>query len=131
MRRSQRNDVLSVESVRETLLDARARLLTVKLGILEANDDPAPDDEGIILPISERARSLTAMIDEHLHEIAEALDRVRSGMYGICAGCGEQIPARRLEALPTAALCVLCQGAAHRHSGRVTGAVRSGHHGQP
>ncbi len=41
--------------------------------------------------------------------LAEALERVREGVYAICRGCGGRIPARRLEALPTATLCVTCQ----------------------
>lgn len=41
--------------------------------------------------------------------LAEALRRVREGAYGICRACGGRIPPRRLEALPTATLCVTCQ----------------------
>jgi DnaK suppressor protein len=36
-------------------------------------------------------------------------ERVRQGAYGICAACGGTIPERRLQALPTATLCVRCQ----------------------
>ena len=39
---------------------------------------------------------------------APALERLESGSYGICAGCGEAIPTARLEALPTATRCVAC-----------------------
>ena len=42
-------------------------------------------------------------------ELAEALERVRDGTYGICQACGCRIPRRRLQALPTATLCVTCQ----------------------
>jgi RNA polymerase-binding transcription factor DksA len=41
--------------------------------------------------------------------LAEAQERVQDGAYGICAGCGCRIPARRLKAMPTATLCVACQ----------------------
>jgi RNA polymerase-binding transcription factor DksA len=41
--------------------------------------------------------------------LAEALAGVRDGTYGICRACGDRIPRRRLEALPTATLCVTCQ----------------------
>jgi RNA polymerase-binding transcription factor DksA len=40
---------------------------------------------------------------------AEALERVREGTNGICQACGCRIPRRRLEAMPTATLCVPCQ----------------------
>jgi DnaK suppressor protein len=42
-------------------------------------------------------------------ELAEAFERVRDGTYGICRTCGCRIPRRRLQALPTATLCVSCQ----------------------
>lgn len=41
--------------------------------------------------------------------LAEALERVREGTYGLCRECGGRIPRRRLEAVPTATLCVTCQ----------------------
>lgn len=43
--------------------------------------------------------------------LAEAMDRIREGTYGLCADCGCRIPERRLRALPTATLCVRCQEA--------------------
>lgn len=41
--------------------------------------------------------------------LAMARARMLDGTYGICAICGERIPTRRLQALPTATLCVQCQ----------------------
>jgi DnaK suppressor protein len=41
--------------------------------------------------------------------LAEALEQVREGRYGLCQACGCRIPRRRLQALPTATLCVTCQ----------------------
>lgn len=41
--------------------------------------------------------------------LTEAKDRIREGVYGICANCARPIPQRRLKALPTATLCVQCQ----------------------
>ncbi len=41
--------------------------------------------------------------------LAEALEQVREGTYGLCRACGGRIPRRRLEVLPTATLCVPCQ----------------------
>jgi len=42
-------------------------------------------------------------------QLTEALDRLREGAYGICQDCGRRIPRRRLQAVPTATLCVPCQ----------------------
>lgn len=44
-----------------------------------------------------------------LRSIEEALDRVRSGEYGLCLDCGEAIDPARLRAQPTATLCVPCR----------------------
>ncbi len=38
-----------------------------------------------------------------------AEDRIREGTYGVCEACGCRIPRRRLQAIPTATLCVACQ----------------------
>lgn len=40
--------------------------------------------------------------------IKGALGRIRDGDYGLCVKCGEEIGAKRLEALPTAATCIKC-----------------------
>src|SRR2546428_7071495 len=44
-----------------------------------------------------------------LREVAEALLRVRGGVYGICHDCEEPISPKRLQALPWAKFCVRCQ----------------------
>jgi len=43
-----------------------------------------------------------------LEEVEHALVRLDNGVYGLCEGCGEPIPERRLKALPWARLCVPC-----------------------
>jgi DnaK suppressor protein len=44
-----------------------------------------------------------------LEEVEEALRRLDRGHYGLCEGCGKPIPEGRLEILPYARFCVLCQ----------------------
>lgn len=44
-----------------------------------------------------------------LRQVDEALDRLEAGDYGICLQCEEEIPAKRLNALPWARYCVPCQ----------------------
>lgn len=41
--------------------------------------------------------------------LEEARRRLQAGSYGICQGCGEPIPERRLRAVPYAAFCLPCQ----------------------
>jgi DnaK suppressor protein len=46
-----------------------------------------------------------------LREVNDALLRVDHGTYGVCAECEEPISAKRLDALPWARYCVVCQEA--------------------
>ncbi len=52
-----------------------------------------------------------------LQQALEALRRIRTGSYGICAECGEGISPRRLSVLPWAGRCLECQESADRRSG--------------
>jgi RNA polymerase-binding protein DksA len=44
-----------------------------------------------------------------LREIAGALEKLKEGTYGICERCSKPIGVRRLEAMPSARLCVKCK----------------------
>ncbi|MDQ2694075.1 MAG: RNA polymerase-binding protein DksA [Pseudomonadota bacterium] len=44
-----------------------------------------------------------------LRKIDRALNRLASGDYGYCESCGVEIGIRRLEARPTAELCIDCK----------------------
>jgi DnaK suppressor protein len=54
--------------------------------------------------------------DEELRRIASALQRMEAGEYGYCQGCGELIARGRLEADPTASLCIRCASKAESRS---------------
>ncbi|HEY8278664.1 MAG TPA: TraR/DksA C4-type zinc finger protein [Bdellovibrionota bacterium] len=45
----------------------------------------------------------------YFKKIEEALLRIKEGVYGLCIDCGSQISAKRLEARPTAELCIDCK----------------------
>lgn len=47
-----------------------------------------------------------------ISKIARALDQIKNGTYGTCAGCGTTIPMARLEAYPFADRCIRCATAA-------------------
>jgi DnaK suppressor protein len=61
------------------------------------------DRDMAVETLNQQARSI--------HEIRSALDRIEEGSYGQCERCEEQIPAKRLDALPWARMCVTCQSA--------------------
>ncbi len=53
-------------------------------------------------------RNLLAEAEQGLREVQHALERLQAGRYGECVGCGEEIAAARLAAVPTAEFCVTC-----------------------
>jgi DnaK suppressor protein len=46
-----------------------------------------------------------------IQEIRSAMARIEEGSYGYCERCEEPIPAKRLDAVPWARMCVKCQSA--------------------
>ena len=43
-----------------------------------------------------------------LERLANALQRIEQGTYGVCIKCGKEIPAGRLQIVPEALVCVPC-----------------------
>jgi len=54
--------------------------------------------------LTNRAREL-----EEMQDVEAALERIKNGIYGTCADCGDNIDQDRLEAYPTAKRCITCQ----------------------
>lgn len=61
----------------------------------------------------ERELDMTLEANERdaLVAVKAALVRMDEGTYGKCARCGAEIPTERLEAVPTASLCISCKEA--------------------
>ncbi|GAA4287770.1 TraR/DksA family transcriptional regulator [Georgenia daeguensis] len=80
-----------------------------------ANADDEHDAEGTTIGY-ERAQvvALTESARHTLGEVDAALERLDRGTYGVCQNCGNPIEPGRLEARPTATLCVSCARAAAR-----------------
>jgi RNA polymerase-binding protein DksA len=57
----------------------------------------------------EKAFQLASAEGRILLEINEALRRIARGEYGVCESCGKPILRARLEAMPTARLCLSCK----------------------
>lgn len=66
------------------------------------------------LELIERNSSLQEQERREMASIDRALIKIPSGDYGICEDCGEEIPLRRLEAIPEARFCARCQTVAER-----------------
>jgi DnaK suppressor protein len=52
---------------------------------------------------------------ETANAIKDAIAKVKTGDYGVCESCGCRIPAKRLQAIPWARLCVECQAQLEKH----------------
>jgi RNA polymerase-binding transcription factor DksA len=77
----------------------------------EAGGDAVSIAEERVLTFAVRGRLV-----ERANRLAEALDRLRSGEYGICQVCGGPIAAARLRAIPEVTTCVVCQDVEERRT---------------
>jgi DnaK suppressor protein len=57
----------------------------------------------------EISSQLAEVESRELASIENALDRMKSGQYGLCEVCNCRIPMARLNALPYATMCIGCQ----------------------
>jgi DnaK suppressor protein len=107
----QRQEV--VESLRQ--IEREARSLDVEAG-QDAADQciGSVSKESLFQQSSQRRTSLRL--------IEAALRRIGDGAFGECAGCGEEIPIRRLHALPWTQFCLRCQEAIEKEIGNSTAA---------
>jgi DnaK suppressor protein len=61
-----------------------------------------------------------SLLVERANRLAEALERLRDGEYGVCQECGEAIAPARLNAMPEVMTCVRCQDRLERMSRHLT-----------
>jgi RNA polymerase-binding protein DksA len=57
----------------------------------------------------ERFHAVQILEQEHIDQIAVALQAIAEGSYGRCQHCHKPIPLERLQILPYATMCVSCQ----------------------
>lgn len=62
----------------------------------------AETDRNFMLRLRGREQRLLKKIDE-------AIDRIESGIFGICDDCGNEIDVKRLEARPVTTMCIECK----------------------
>ena len=86
-------------------LAGRSEQLAKMVDTLETGDDAdiaSTIDRTLLNSLGEASAFRLQLIDN-------ALDRIKQGKYGLCLGCGKEIPEPRLDAIPYAALCINCQ----------------------
>ena len=95
----------------ETLIEN----LEAQLQLADSSDESlAPDNAIGRLTRMEaiQAKSMSAAArrekERRLYRARRTLERIDKGTYGACVGCGQEIPAGRLEIMPEAPYCVRC-----------------------
>ena len=72
------------------------------------------EEEAQKAELTELFNKLDLQEQRQIEEIDLALSRLDAGTYGICEGCGKDIPQDRLQALPATGYCIKCSAG---HSG--------------
>ena len=105
-----RSDFL--KSHQKLLLNKKTELF-VALGIngkrLAEEQREAGEDLISIFPEQSVRSRINSVLYDQLKQVESALDRLDSGDYGICLGCGMAITSERLQAVPWASYCIACQ----------------------
>lgn len=104
--------------------DALRKALAGDLSLLkELREQSSGDvvDAALDSAQDEISSQLAEVESRELASIENALQRMRTGHYGLCEACSTKIPMARLNALPYATLCIECQREVER-----TGGVGSG-----
>jgi DnaK suppressor protein len=68
-------------------------------------------DQGSATFERELDMTLEENVRQLLADVRGALHRIEAGAYGSCERCDAQIPVERMEAVPTASLCIQCKSA--------------------
>ncbi len=91
--------------------DALRRSLVEDLHAAEVHDEGVGDecDAALDGAQSEINSQLAALESRELTQIEQAIQQIRDGHYGVCAGCAERISLVRLKALPFTTTCIKCQ----------------------
>jgi DnaK suppressor protein len=107
-----------LEHFRKLLLARRAELMGDVQQIEREGTDAAGGESAGSIPATDlgidRAATDVSLgcLETATHEIQaidKALKRIETGSYGLCEGCGQKIPVERLEAIPYAKSCIVCQ----------------------
>jgi len=104
-------------TVSRSLLEGLYRELTAEIeeamaiATATAGHTAGDDDADVGTRASQQEQQLTVVstIAARRAQVESAMQRLDEGRYGLCEGCGEPIPAERLEAFPSATQCVACK----------------------
>ena len=95
-------DALKTELSKD--IDRTVHTMQDEATIFADPNDRASQESDMALELRNRDRERKL-----IKKIEETISRIDSGEYGYCEGCGVEIGLRRLEARPTATLCIDCK----------------------
>jgi DnaK suppressor protein len=93
------------------VLTAERQRLTAELeemGVDRGSFDEGFADSGQVTAERGEVEALVASLLEALEDVDHALGKLDSDGYGLCESCGSPIGEARLEAMPTARMCIAC-----------------------
>ncbi|MEN6458299.1 MAG: TraR/DksA family transcriptional regulator [Thermoguttaceae bacterium] len=123
---SRKDAILSMHQILIKRRDALRKALAGDLSLLkELRAQTSSDmvDAALDSVQDEISSQLAEVESRELSRIEYALERMREGQFGLCEGCGTNIPMARLNALPYATHCIKCQREAERQGGGTSGDV--------
>jgi len=106
---------LGLKAVRRALEQERDEILALSAAVIDERRPVELDQQSVgrlsrmdALQVQAMAKALEARRQGRLNRIALAMKRIEDGDFGICADCGEDIPAKRLAIDPTISRCIDC-----------------------
>ncbi len=109
---SRKDAILNMRQILVRRRDVLRKAIDGDLSLLKEIRGQPPGDmvDGALDSIQDEISSQLAEVEtRELSRIEYALERMREGQFGICEGCGTNIPMARLNALPYATYCISCQ----------------------
>ena len=103
-------DVTDLKGTLEALLIA-SRTSAEKRADIFIESSPDALDQTQFAAQRDLAATLLNRETKMYRRVQRALQRIEDGSYGICLACDEPISAKRLQAVPWAEYCLVCQGA--------------------
>lgn len=96
-----------IERNKARLLEEKRRLEKLLSGVVSYPEFGSKEDENAA-EVTQYETNLAEErdLEEKLHQVEQALLRIKNGTYGFCLAGGEEISTARLEALPEAGSCL-------------------------
>ena len=113
----------SIITMQQTLIRRRDALRKALAGDLSMLKELREQSGGDVVDVAldsaqdEISSQLAEVESRELASIENALERMRTGQYGLCETCLSKIPMARLNALPYATMCIECQREYERTGG--------------